>query len=73
MPNPIASTTDPALLPAAAAARPTQAGMEAMARVLDGETLEGRKAVKRPARASASSRNEPASADGRGQLVNRRA
>lgn len=45
MTNPIGSTQDPALQPAAAAARTTDAGTEATRKALDQQELEGREAV----------------------------
>ena len=73
MPNPLAPTNDPTLLPAATAARPTQAGMEAVERALDGEALEGRRAVRRSRRVPAASESKGVSADGRGRRVDRTA
>jgi hypothetical protein len=69
--NPLAPTGDPGLLPAAAAARPMQAGMEETTRALDGEAIEGRRAVRRVKRAGASSKSRDAR--GRGKHVDRTA
>jgi hypothetical protein len=73
MTTPLAPTNDPGLLPAATAARPMQAGMETVAKALDGQALEGRRAVKRVRRTkpSAGTRGEPS--DGRGRRVDRTA
>jgi hypothetical protein len=73
MPNPLAPTNDPSLQPAATAARPTQAGMEAVERALDGEALEGRRAVRPRRRVAAPTEPKAAAVDGRGRRVDRTA
>jgi hypothetical protein len=71
--TPLSPTNDPGLLPAAAAARPMQAGMESVARALDGQALEGRRAVRRVRRTKAGAETRGQPPDGRGRRLDRTA
>ena len=69
MPITLGNTADPALQPAAAAARPTEAGTEATKKALDQQELEGREAVKLIKQAEAPPPPDP----DRGHRVDRKA
>lgn len=73
LPTPLAPTNDPASLPPAAVAHPMQPGAEKVARVLDGKTLEGRRAVKKLRRAEPAAETHGERPDGRGRRLDRTA
>lgn len=73
MPTPLAPTNEAGSLPPAAVQRPTQPGMETVARVLDGQALEGRRAVKKVRRAKAAAETRGERPDGRGRRLDRTA
>lgn len=70
----VGNAADPALQPAAAAARPTDAGVAATKKALDQQELEGRQAVKLiEASGAAASPRDPARREAKGRNVDRRA
>jgi hypothetical protein len=74
MPFTVGSATDPALQPAAAAARPTEVGVAAAKKALDHQELQGRAAVQLIEAADASSPpSDAADRDAKGRNVDRKA
>ncbi len=74
MPATIGNVADPALQPAAAAARPTEVGTAAAKKALDQQELEGRQAVQLINDAgAAASPQDPAQREAKGRNVDRTA